>query len=255
MWYPIYKREIRAYLHSPAIYALGGIFFFLTAYFCLGMIVEYSDIYNDYTMRQVYGMKEMNVTEWVIRGAFGVFNFLMLFLIPVISMRLIAEERKSKTFEILVTCPVRDGEILAGKFLAALTLIILLVSSSIIYPLIVERYSQPEWRVIISGYLGLFLTILAYLAFGFFASSITENQIIAGFLSFSGLLFFYLVGDVTSSKEGWLGRLASEISLRQHTLSFSQGVLEAKDIFYFIAFCVFFVFLSLESLKIRRWKI
>lgn len=255
MWFGIYKREIKSYLFSPVIYALAGIFLFLMAYFALGMIVEYAGIYNDFNMRQMYGMKEMNVTQWVIRGFFSLINFLLLFLIPVLTMRLLAEERKSRTFEILVSCPVSDGDIILGKYLAALTLIFALLLGSLVYPLLVERYSEPEWPVILTGYLGLFLTVMAYLAFGLFASSVTENQIIASFLGFSGLIFFYLVGDVTSSKEGWLGRISSELSLRQHSLNFSNGVIELRDVVYFLVFTVFFLFLSLESLKIRRWKV
>jgi ABC-2 type transport system permease protein len=255
VWFGIYKREIKSYLQSPVIYALAGIFFFLMAYFTLGMIVEFADIYNDFNMRQTYGMGEMNVTQWVIRGFFSLINFLLLFLIPVLTMRLLAEERKNRTFEILVSCPISDGDIVAGKFLAAFTLILALLLGSLVYPLLVERFSEPEWPVILTGYLGLVLTVVAYLAFGLFASSVTENQIISAFLSFSGLLFFYLVGDVTSSKEGWLSRISSELSLRQHSLSFSNGVMESRDVFYLLAFAGFFLFLSLESLKIRRWKV
>ncbi len=255
MWLPVYKREIKAYLQSPVIYVLAGIFFFLTGYFSLGMIIEFANTYGDYSMRQMYGMRDMNVTEWVIRGFFSLINFLMLFLIPLLTMRLIAEERKSWTFEVLVTCPVRDGEILWAKFLSAFTMILTLLAICIIYPLIVEKFSKPEWHVIWAGYLGILLTVVAYLSFGVFASSVTENQIIAAFMSFAGLLFFYLVGDVTSSQEGWTGALASAISIRQHSLGFERGVIELKDVFYFLAFAGFFLFLSLEALKVRRWKI
>jgi ABC-2 type transport system permease protein len=254
MWFPVYKRELQSYLHSPVIFAIGGIFFFLMAYFTLGMMIEFSNVYNDYEMRQMYGMKEMNVTEWVIRGFLGLVNFLMLFLIPLLTMRLFAEERKNRTFELLVTCPIRDGEILAGKFLAALTLLLGLLGSCLLYPILVEIFSAPEWPVILSGYLGLILSILAYLSFGIFASSVTENQIIAAFLSFAGLLFFYLVGDVTSAKEGFIGRIAAELSFRQHSMGFLNGVIDLKDVIYFLAFTGFFLFCSLESLKTRQWR-
>lgn len=254
MWTAVYKKEINSYLHSPVIYVMGGIFFFLVAYFTLGMMIEYADVYNDYSMRRMYGMEEMNVTEWVVRGFFSLLHFLMLFLIPLISMRLIAEEKKSRTFEVLVTCPLRDGEIVAGKFLAALSLVVVILALCGVYPLLVERFSQPEWPVILTGYLGLFLLVLAYLSFGMFASSVTENQIIAAFLSFAGLLFFYLVGDVTTSREGFLGRTASAVSLRLHGEGFTKGVIELRDVFYFLAFSVTFLYLSMISLKARYWK-
>jgi len=254
MWFPVYKRELQSYLHSPVIFAIGGIFFFLIAYFALGMMIDFSNVYNDYEMRQMYDMKEMNVTEWVIRGLLGLINFLMLFFIPLLTMRLFAEERKNRTFELLVTCPIRDGEILAGKFLAALTLLLVLLVSCLPYPILVDIFSEPEWPVVLSGYLGLILSILAYLSFGIFASSVTENQIIAAFLSFSGLLFFYLVGDVTSGRQGWIGRIAGELSFRQHTMGFMNGVIDLKDVIYFLGFTGFFIFLSLESLKTRQWR-
>jgi ABC-2 type transport system permease protein len=254
MWYPIYKRELKASLHSPVIYVLAGVFFFLMSYFTLGMMIEFAGVYSDYNMRQMYGMANMNVTDWIVRGFFGLMNFLMLFMIPLLTMRLFAEERRNRTYDLLVTCPVRDGDILTGKFLAALTIILALLAACFIFPLLLEHYSSPEWPVVLAGYLGMLLTILAYIAFGIFASSVTENQIISAFLSFAGLLFFYLIGDVTSSQEGWKGAVASALSIRQHTLSFAKGVIELKDVFYFCAFTFLFLFLSLEVLKVRRWR-
>jgi len=254
MWFPVYKREIGAYLHSPVLYVIGGVFLFLVAYFSLGMMVEFSDVYTDFNMRQIYGMGSMNVTEWVIQGFFGLLNFLLLFTIPLLTMRLFAEEKRNRTFELLVTCPIRDGEILAGKFLSCMTVLLFFLGSCFIYPLLVDKFSEPEWPVIATGYLGLFLAAGAYLSFGVFASSVTENQVIAAFLTFGGLLFFYLVGDVTSSREGLLGQVSSVLSIRQHSAGFAKGVIEIRDLIYFASFIAFFLFLSLECLKIRRWR-
>jgi len=254
MWFAIYKRELKACLQSPVIYVLAGVYFFLTAYFTLGMMIEFSDAYNDYNMRQLYGMSSMNVTEWVVRGFFGLMNFLMLIVAPLLTMRLFAEERRSRTFDLLVTCPVRDGDILAGKFLSVLTILGALLAVCFVFPLILGKYSQPEWAVVFAGYLGVALCVLAFAAFGVFASAITENQIIAAFIGFAGLLFFYLIGDVTSSQAGWKGKAAGAFSIRQHSMSFAQGVIELKDIFFFFAFAAFFLFLSLEVLKARRWR-
>ena len=254
MWFAIYKRELKAYLQSPVVYVIGGIFLFLTGYFTIGMMIEYSDIYNDFQARRMYSMENMNVTEWVIRGFLGLINFLMLFIIPLLTMRLLAEEKKNRTFEVLVTCPVKDGAVLAGKYLASMSVFTAFLLICLIYPALVEKFSDPEWPVVWTGYLGLLLSMTAYFAFGIFASSITENQIIAAFLCFAGLLFFYLVGEVTSSQAGWIGNLSGAISLRRHSMNFIKGVVEAKDVFYFIAFTVFFLFLSLEMMKIRRWR-
>jgi gliding motility-associated transport system permease protein len=254
MFIPIYKRELKAYFQSPVLYVILGIFTFLMAYFILSMIIEFSDMYTDQKARQSFLMESMNVTEWIIGGFFGLVNFMMLIIIPLITMRLIAEEKKNRTFEVLMASPVSDEGIIAAKYLAALTIILIMLGSCFVYPLIIEKFSEPEWPVIFTGYLGLILTSMAFLAFGLFASSITENQIIASFLSFSGLLFFYLVGDVTSSREGLIGEISMALSIRRHGMSFSKGILDTTDIFYLVAFTVFFLFLSLEALKIRRWR-
>lgn len=254
MWTPVYRRELKASFHLPVFYVLAGIFLFLVSYFTLGMMIEFTDAFRDYSLQQIYGMENPNVTEWVVKGFFSLLNLLFIFMVPLLSMKLYAEEKKSGSLDLLLTCPVKDGEVLAGKFLAALTVLLILPVACFIFPVLFEIFSEPEWPVIWTGYAGIILSLAAYLSIGIFASSITENQVIAAFLSFSGILFFYLAGDVTSAQEGFIGRISSEISLRRHAEPFFQGIIEIGDVFYFIAFCAFFLFLTIESLKIRRWR-
>ncbi|HPB30539.1 MAG TPA: ABC transporter permease subunit [Candidatus Sumerlaeota bacterium] len=254
MWWKIYKREVGAYFQGPTLYVLAGIFLFLMGWFTIGMLAEFAEAYDNLSLQQTYDMKNLNITEWVVRGFFSLLNFLMMFMIPLFSMRLFAEESRNRTLEALLTCPVREGSVLAGKFLASLTILYALCGLCMIYPVLFEIYSEPEWPVIWTGWLGIALAVPAYLAFGVFASTITENQIIAAFVGFTGLLFFYLVGDVTSSVEGFSGRLAEGLSINAHSAGFTQGLIESADLFYFAVFTFFFLFLSREILALRRWR-
>ena len=138
--------------------------------------------------------QNLNVIENVMRPLFSNMSVVLLFFIPMLTMRLFAEERKSGTIELLLTYPVRDGEVLAGKYLAALALYVLLLALTLLYPGLVAYFTRVEWGPILTGYLGLVLTGAAFLAVGVLVSSLTENQIVAGFGTFGILLAFWIVG-------------------------------------------------------------
>jgi ABC-2 type transport system permease protein len=173
---------------------------------------------------------------------------------PLITMRLFAEERRSGTIELLLTYPVRDGAVLLGKYLAALALYGLMLALTLLYPAIVVYFARLEWGPLLTGYLGLVLMGAAFLAVGVFASSLTENQIVASVTTFGVLLIFWVIGWSAEAAGGMWGKVLSHLSILEHFDGFAKGIIDTKDVLYYLNFTLLALFLSLRSLEARRWK-
>jgi len=171
-------------------------------------------------------------------------------------MRLFAEEKKMGTMELLLTYPIRDIEVVLGKFFAALAVIGLMLVLTFSYPLL-ARYvvgDQVEYAVIMSGYLGLFLQMAAFIAIGIFLSSMTENQIVAGVVSFGALLLVWVVGWGEQLISGVIGKILAQVSLLNHFEDFSKGVIDTGHVAYYVLFSVFFLFMTLRVLDSNKWR-
>ncbi|MFP4379566.1 MAG: ABC transporter permease [Candidatus Sumerlaeia bacterium] len=253
-FFPVFKRELKQYLHSPGTYVSLAFFFFLSGAMFIGLMWEYADLSAQVASGTPLPESEvpLNINIRVISQMFSLLNFLMLFLMPVLTMRLVAEERRSGSFELLVTTPLGDWDILLGKFLAALCVGIGVLALCGIYPAICAWYSNPEAGVIAACMVGLFLIITAYAAFGVFASALTDSQITAAVISFVGLLIFHLVQFFL--KSGRLGSIGSHLSIHFHSQNFTRGVLAFSDVIYFIAFAFFFLFMAAQTLDARKYR-
>ena len=251
--WPIFKKELRLYFTSPVAYALGTIFLLIAGYF-------FYSIFAFFTMASMQAMmnpamaRELNVTDSVLRPLFSNLSVILLLIMPLLTMRLIAEERRSGTIELLLTYPVRDGAVLAGKYLAALTLYAMMIGLTLAYPAMVAYFAQLEWGPLLTGYLGLLLMGGAFLAVGLFASSVTENQIVAAVITFGVLLMFWVIGWSADYAGGAFGRVLAHLSILEHNDSFSRGVLDTKDVIYYLNFTALALFLTLRTLEARRWK-
>jgi ABC-2 type transport system permease protein len=198
--------------------------------------------------------RELNVTESVLRPLFSNISVILLLMMPLVTMRLFAEERRSGTIELLLSYPVRDGAVLVGKYLGALTLYALMLAGTLLYPaLLLVFRAQPEWGSLATGYLGLLLMGAMFLAVGVFASSLTENQIVAALVTWGILLMFWVIGWPAEFVGGWLGTVLTHLSVLEHNDTFAKGVLDTKDIIYFVDFTALALFLTLRSLEARRW--
>ena len=169
-------------------------------------------------------------------------------------MRLFAEEKKAGTMELLLTYPVRDGEVLAGKFLAAAALYLLLLVLTFFCPGLVAYFARVEWGPILTGYLGLVLLGTTFLAIGLLISSLTENQIVAGFGTFGVLLALWLVGWGADFASGIPRTLLQYVSIIDHMDGFAKGVVDTKDLVYYLSVIAFALFLTLRSLESKRWR-
>lgn len=251
--WPVYKKEMRLYFTSPIAWVILTIFLFIAGYFFYAIFAFYTLASMQAAMNPVMA-RDLNVTESVLRPLFSNVSVILLLLMPLVTMRLFAEERRSGTIELLLTYPVRDGAVLVGKYLAALTLYAVMLALTLTYPGMVMYFTRVEWGPLVTGYLGLVLLGATFLAVGVFASSLTENQIVAAITTFGILLIFWVIGWSADYVGGPWGRVLSHLSLIEHFDSFAKGVLDTRDVLYYLNFTVVALFLTLRSLEARRWK-
>lgn len=257
----IFKREIRAYFISPMAYALYVIFFVLCGYFFWAMVTSYSK----YSMmviqqRQFGGLPAF--TEQVFRYLFNDMSIILLLMIPLLTMRLFAEEKKMGTMELLLTYPIRDSEVVLGKFFAALSVVVLMLGLTFLYP-VLARYvagDQLEYAAVLSGYVGVLLMGAAFISAGVFLSSLTENQIVAAVITFGTLLMFWVIGWAAQLAEGSrffgvsFGNVLEQVSILNHFEDFSKGVIDTAHLSYYVLFTGFFIFLTLRVLESNKWR-
>jgi ABC-2 type transport system permease protein len=252
-WLPVFKKEMRLFFGSPIAYVVFTFFLLISGWFFSQIFLYYSDLSMRSFMQP--GMAQsLNITESVMRPLFTNMSVVLLFFIPMLTMRLFAEEKKSGTIELLLTYPVRDGEVLAGKFLAAGALYVILLGLTLVYPAIIAYFTRIEWGPILTGYLGLVLTGATFLAVGVLISSLTENQIVAGFGTFGVLLALWIIGWGAESAGGNLRAVLQYLSITEHMDTFSRGLIDTKDLVYYLSAIALALFLTLRSLDSKRWR-
>jgi len=252
-WLPVFKKEMRLYFGSPVAYAFLALFLIISGW----MFSQIFLIYSELSMRafmQPMGPQSLNPTENVMRPLFSNMSVVLLFFIPMLTMRLFAEEKRAGTIELLLTYPVRDGEVLLGKFLAAGAVYLLLLVLTLTYPALMAAFGRIEWGAVLTGYVGLILLGATFLAVGVFVSSLTENQIVAGSATFGVLLAFWLIGWGADAAGGRLRTLLQYLSIIEHMDGFGKGVIDTKDVVYYLTVTAFALFLTLRALDAKRWK-
>jgi ABC-2 type transport system permease protein len=248
----ICRKELRSYFVSPVAYVLFVMFALLFGWFfwnMLGAFVFYS------MASQMRGeMMPMNINEQIIRQLLGDLNVTALFVIPLITMRLFAEEKRNGTMELLATSPIRDVEVILGKWVAAVTLyagMLLLTGLNYVF---IFKYGNPDWKPLAVGYLGMLLQAAALLAIGTFISSLTKNQIIAGAATFGVCLLFFVLGWAGGYETSTWAQVLSYMSVTTHMESFAKGVLDTKDAVYYLTVIFVGLFLTARSLESLRWR-
>ncbi len=251
--WPVFKKELRLYFTSPVAYVVFIIFLVISGYF-FSIYFAFFSLMSMQSAMNPAAARDLNVTEGILRPLFSNISVVMLLLMPILTMRLFAEEKKSGTIELLLTYPVRDGEVLLGKYAAAAVLYLAMLLFTALYPGMLAYFARLEWGPLLSGYLGLVLLGGAFLAIGVLASSLTENQIVAAIATFGVLLIFWMIGwSADFAGPGW-GKLLSHLSVLEHFDSFAKGVIDTKDVVYYLDFTVLALFLTLRSLESKRWR-
>lgn len=251
MWV-ICRKELRSYFVSPIAYILFIMFALIFGWFfwnMLGAFVFYS------MAAQMRGeMFPMNINEQIVRQLLGNMNVIGLFFIPIMTMRLFAEEKRNGTIELLATSPIRDGEVILGKWLASVFLyaaMLLLTGLNFVF---LFKYGNPDWKPVAVGYLGMLLQAAAMLAIGTFISTLTKNQIIAGAATFGVCLLIFVLGWVGGYESSSWAQVLTYMSVTTHMESFAKGVLDSKDAVYYLTVIFLGLFLTARSLESLRWR-
>ena len=232
----ILKKEFRSYFNSPIAYIFITFFLGISAW--------------------LFFQNFFIVNQAEMRSFFGLMPWIFLFFIPAVTMKLWSEEKKIGTIEILMTLPIRDYEVVVGKFLASFALLAVTVLLTLVIPFSVMSLGNPDVGTLIAGYIGLLLMGGAYIAIGFFASTLTENQIIAFIIGIVVCLVLLLIGEdfVLFKTPNWLFPIFSYLGLGAHYSSILRGVLDSRDIIYYLSLIGFFLYLSTLAVESRKWR-
>jgi len=249
----VFKREIYAFFASPIFYVVGTIFLVLSGYFFYTSVAYFSLI-SFQAAQNPHMAGQVNLSEMVIKPLLNDMSIVLLLIVPLLTMRLLAEEKKNGTIELLLTYPIRELAVLLGKYLATLCVILLLLSVTACYLIMLSWFGTLEWGLVLTGYCGLALMAASFVSLGLFASALTQNQIIAAVLGFGALLMFWIIGWIGSMSGPMVNKVVTYLSLGEHLETFTKGVMDSRDLIYYLNFSVFFIFLTLrylDSQKIR----
>ena len=248
----ILRKEMNSYFVSPVAYLLLTMFAVIFGFFFWNILSFF--VTRSMESQMSGEMYPMNINEQMIRPLLSNVGVIGLFFIPMITMRLFAEEKRTGTIELLTTSPVSDLEIILGKWLAAITLysgILLLTALNFVF---LFKYGNPDWKPLAIGYLGLLLQASALLAVGMFISTLTKNQIIAGAATFGVCLLLWVLEWVSGSETATWAQVVSYMSVVTHIGSFSKGVLDSKDAIYYVSLAFLGLFFTARSLESLRWR-
>lgn len=229
----VYKRELKIYFYSPMAYVVIGLFIFLSSMFFSNLLYEGNTDYN---------------------GILNSMGFIAVFLVPVLTMRSIAEDRKNGIEILFITSPQSTSNIVLGKFFALLTVFGVAILLTVIYPVILFVYGNPFITQIIGGYIGFILIIATFISIGLFASALTENQIIAAVFAFVMLMSMWVTDTVANYASGIVKVFLNWFSLISRFREFNIGILNLSNVIYYLSFIIVFVFLTINIIEKRRWK-
>ena len=249
----IYKRELASFYVSPIAYVVTVVFLAISGYFFYSLTAFYHMV-SFQAMQNPMLAGRLNPTEGIIRPLVSNMGVVGLFVVPLITMRLFAEEKKQGTIELLFTYPVTDLQALAAKFGAAFTVYAAMLAATASYPAYLAWMTEVELGPILSGYLGLALLGAAFVAIGCLASSLTENQIIAAVVTFGILLLLWVIGWSAEAAGGVVGKLVTYLSLIGHLESFSKGVIDTKSVVYYLSVTAAGLFVTLRVLESKSWR-
>lgn len=228
-------KETKSYFGTPAAYVVGAMFLALTGVF---FVSEITAPFAEADVREI--------VDWA--------SFFIIFLAPLLTMRLLAEEQKLGTLELLLTSPVRDWEVVIGKYLASLLILAAILSATLYYVLLLYAFGSPDTGPILSGYFGLLLYGAAALAIGLLGSSLSGNQIVAAVVGIAILLMLSYVDRIGELVEGVVRQIVEGMSMNSHIVDFTRGVIDLSSVVYFLSLTAVFVFLAIRSLETRRWR-
>lgn len=249
----ITKKELKSFLYSPIAYILTAFFLLVSGFFFYNILAWA----NDQTMRMMQsgqGTSLININQMLFEPFFNNMTIILMFLLPMLTMRLFADEKKMRTEELLLTSPVRVSAIIIGKYLAALAIYAIILLLTATFAIFVFANGNPEPAPLLIAYLGLFLLGAVFIAIGLFASALTENQVIAAVIAFSSIILIWVISWVGESGPGaWRGIL-TYLSFFSHFKNMASGVIDTQDIIYYLSFIFLGLYLTRSIFEFRKWR-
>jgi len=237
------RKELYVYFASPLVYLVAAAFLAYTGYY----------FHSDLVYFLTFGFG-MNIMENFWQLVFMDIRLVLIFSVPLLTMRLLAEERRLGTLELLVTYPVSDRAVVAAKLIACLVVVVLLIAATALYPIWLYRVQPFDMTPLVAGYLGLLLLAAACASYGLFVSALTDSQVLAGFLTAMPLLLLWLLSWNEAATVDVTLPILQALSLFNHFQPFAVGIIELRDVFYFCALAACFVWGTLRVLEARQWR-
>jgi ABC-2 type transport system permease protein len=247
----IARKELKQLFSSPIAYVALAMFFLITGFLFFSLVGFYTT-----QVLQLQGTPppDFNPTRIIFTPLYEDASFVLILLVPVLTMRLVAEEDRTHTMELLATSPVTSTAIVLGKYLAALVLFLALLAISVYMPLSLAVIGRLDWGLLASSYTGMLLLGAAFLAIGLFASTLNENQIVAAAIGFALLLLFWVLGFAQQASGSAVQQLLSSLSFSTHFTNLTGGVIDTLDVLFFLSLAGFFLFLGVLALESRKWR-
>ncbi len=244
-------KELRAYFASPIAFVVIGFFALLYGYFFYALL----SFFNRQSMQMGMGMGgTMNINQMLIAPVLSNVTVILLFILPMITMRTYAEEKRSGTIELLLTSPLTDMQIILGKFLGAMALYATMLAVTLIHVALLFLYGTPEWKPVVTGYLGLLLMGGCFISLGLLISSLTRNQIVAGMVTFAVFLMLWVINWIGTFVGPTAQAILAHLSITDHFDDFAKGVIDTKHLVYYLSFIAFGLFLTAKAVDSERWR-
>ena len=241
-------KELKAYYSSPIAYVVLGFFALMFGFFFYSLL-----LYFDRQSLQAAG-QPVNVNEQFLRPVFLNATVIFLFVLPLVTMRTYSEEKRSGTIELLLTAPLTDLQIILGKFLGAMGLYASMLAITLVHVGLLFKFGDPEWRPIVTTYLGLLLMGGCFVSAGLLISSLTKNQIVAGMITFGVFLMLWVINWIASFMGPTTQQVLNYLSITDHLDDFTKGILDTKHLVYYVSFITFGLFLTARSVDTERWR-
>ena len=232
-------KELYTYFVSPIAYFVCFVFSALSGFLFLVTLILTSE--------------KSGLSSIVMQTLFSQMAFILLFFTPVLTMKLFAEERKAGTIELLLTSPISDSHVVLGKYLGSMVLLCIMLTLTLLYPILILFFGILDIGLILSGYLGLILISSCFISLGLLMSSMSRNQIVAALSSFGVILILWIVG-ILSNHTGSIAKILSYLSFHVHYTEFSRGIIVLKDVVYYLSFTSVCLFATVKSIESSKWR-
>jgi ABC-2 type transport system permease protein len=248
----IAQKELKGYFASPIAYVVIGFFALMFGYFYYALLVFFQQ--QSMQAGGFGGPEALDVNQQLIRPVFLNASVIVLFVLPMVTMRTYAEEKRSGTIELLLTAPLTDVQIILGKFFGAMALYAAMLAVTVVHVAVLFLFGNPEWRPVVTGYLGLLLMGGCFVATGLLISSLTKNQIVAGMVTFAVFLMLWVINWVASFQGPTAQAILNYLSVTEHLDDFTRGILDTKHLVYYLSFITFGLDLTVRAVDTERWK-